>query len=175
MLQGRLQSLQPYASPLLKIGAVLVAILVLWNVYTLLDNDLTTTHNLPTVQGEFNGTADCETTSTGWKCSFDVPKDQRQTGDIPIQQAFIERCRDQGGAFVCYGFCAAGYDHFCDFTFKDAGQPCIGSWQCGGKCTTSRDATTPAIGTCSERAVRTCDSPITVRFGIVHARQVLCE
>ncbi|MFA6427736.1 MAG: hypothetical protein WCW16_04850 [Candidatus Magasanikbacteria bacterium] len=72
----------------------------------------------------------CKQTETGWQCEFNSQK---------AVDEYEQKCRQEGGKFICYGMCLPEYTHYCDFRFDDAGKECTSSEQCKGVCDVSRE------------------------------------
>jgi hypothetical protein len=93
-----------------------------------------------------------------------------KTWEVPIISAYKNKCLEMGGKWVCYGFCLPEYAHYCDFGYKDSGDLCVSSAQCGGKCLGIF-----GVGACSEYPVRSCDRYTEIVFGIPIPHEVLCD
>src|SRR3990172_6889869 len=114
--------------------AVIVASIILWIFLAMGNNFVINRESYPEVMEEFQGEAICTDTNSGWSCKFNE-SDSRDGNfstwgplGIPV---YKNACEEMGGDWKCYGYCMPKYDHYCDFKFADAGEPCISSLQCG--------------------------------------------
>ncbi len=152
-------------------AVAVLALLGLMFTVPMLDNGLPATEPVPDITAT-NGSANCTVTATGWRCSFDVPG-TNPTRDAAIVDDHRTACQDQGGTWSCYGFCLPEYPHYCDFSFPDAGEPCIGSFQCSGACIA--DDSLPGTGSCSATPYRECDQRTRIEFGLAVPQTVICD
>ena len=154
------------------ISLIAIALLVII-LFSPMDNFVSERHDYPELDlSGLNASSSCTNTDTGWECNFNTTEDDWR--GIEISDMYKERCNEQGGAWRCYGYCMATYNHYCDFKFDDAGSPCFTSWQCGGKCV-KKEGNESFFGECSEYALRTCDSFSEFNFGITSSNFVLCD
>jgi hypothetical protein len=136
--------------------AIILAILVVWFSLTMTNNYIPQIPEVPQIANLADSNATCQTTSTGWKCQFNVPNDintsPRDWQENDLINNYRNTCTQQGGNWKCYGFCMPFYDHYCDFQYADAGELCISNAQCGSAC-----IGTLGIGTCAKYQYRMCD------------------
>lgn len=129
--------------------------------------------SFPQITGDFSGEATCSNEETGWSCEFKINSSEMENmrrWKIPIIEAYKNKCEEMGGEWKCYGYCMPEYTHYCDFKYKDGGDLCISSLQCGDKCNGLF-----GIGKCSEYPVRFCDRYNEIFFGIPIPHRVLCD
>lgn len=160
-------------SKLASITLIIMAILLLWFVVSFTNNYAVDHRNMPLTIQDFAGTADCKTTKSGWSCQFNVSQEEMETTslrDLQIVNAYKNECESTGGAWRCYGYCMPFYEHYCDYEYKDAGDFCFQSLQCGGKCIFQN-----GVAKCSKYPVRTCDRDTEIFLGIPILDSIICD
>ena len=136
----------------------------------------------------------CEIIDYGWSCTLtndDNWYDQNRDKFYMVDTEFRDACEEQGGTWVCYGYCEPIYDHYCDFPRFDAEKECRNSGECSDKCTISfdymdtqfpdrvriEDVVCPdCTGSCSEYTLRFCDWWYELNNGIIEDHTgIMCD
>jgi hypothetical protein len=157
---------------------VIIVIIITWFIYSLRNNYVINEQRFPMISGDFLGKANCSNTKMDWSCTFDINASEREGlvlengyQEIPIIKAYETKCDEMGGRWYCGGFCDPAYTHSCGLKFKDAGDLCISSIQCGGKCLGDFFG----AGKCSEYPVYFCERYQEIFFGIPISHRVMCD
>ena len=152
---------------------IIIIFIVIWFVLSLTNNLITNKQTFPQISGNLSSEAICSDEKTGWSCEFNINRSEMKNLrgiEMPILEVYKNKCEEMGGQWNCYGYCMPEYTHYCDFRYKDGGDLCISSLQCGDKCTGIF-----GVGKCSEYQVRVCDQYNEIFFGIPIPHMVLCD
>lgn len=130
----------------IKIIAVILLLLILWFIFTLTDNYIPKTGEIPNINDLNDIKALCKINSTGWECSFNKSEyDPQNYSKDPLILNYANACQQQEGKWTCSGFCLPYYPHYCNFKYADAGAICISDIQCGSNSCNGLFG----VGTCS--------------------------
>ena len=146
----------------------IIALIVIWFLISLTNNSIVGDHIFPQVADDFSGQIICSNKNTGWSCELN-------NSNLDAVETYKNKCEEMGGRWNCHGLAMifmSEYNYNCDcgFKYKDGGDLCISSLQCGGRCIGLF-----GMGKCSEYPISFCDSYKEIFFGVPISHRILCD